>query len=278
VAWLCLIVPYFIVNRKKKIISIPLSMCVWLFVISFGPWGMFAVSENSQVGRLKELLIKNHILVDGRVQSEHDSVTFEATKQISSVISYLSEMHGFDAIQPWFGESLKDDLVGKASAHKDPARVARLMGIEYVRVWQASSGGMIVFTADRDGSLAIDGYDRLLRGLHVYSGVPKKEPSEGGISYRIGKELSRMTIDVSRLGKVVDSLDVDLQPLVNRLLADYGNAITDRIPPEKMVVTVATRMTKVKVCLSAIRLQRHGVEAKVLSYEGDIVWVENKMP
>jgi hypothetical protein len=276
--WLCVIVAYFIISKKKKILFIPTSMCIAVFVVSFGPWGMFAVSENSQVGRLKELLTKNRILVDGRVHSKHDSVQFEASKQISSIISYLSDIHGFDAIQPWFGESLMSDLAGKASTYKDPAHVARLMGIEYVRVWQASSGGMMVLTAARDGSLAIDGYDHLLRAQHVFSGMPKKEPSDQGLSYRIGQDLSKMTVTVSRDAKIVDSLDIDLQPLVNKLLADYGNASTDRIPPEKMAIGAATQMTRVKVFLSSIRVQRHGGEAKVVSYEGDIAWAPNRKP
>ncbi|MCX6142433.1 MAG: DUF4153 domain-containing protein [Ignavibacteriales bacterium] len=276
--WLCAIVPYFILSKRKKILFIPTSMCVWAFAVSFGPWGMFAVSENSQVGRLQELLTRNHILVDGRVQSKHDSVTFEATKQISSIISYLSEMHGFDAIQSWFGESLKSDLVGKASAYKDPAHVAKLMGIEYVRVWQASSSGMMVFTADRDGSLAIDGYDHMLRAQHVFSGVPKKEPSEQGISYRIGQDLSKMTVTISRDAKIVDSLSIDLQPLVNKLLADYGKATTDRIPTEKMAIVAVGQTTKVKMFLSSVRVQRHGGESTVVSYDGDIAWAANKKP
>jgi hypothetical protein len=276
--WLCVIVPYFIVSKRKMILFIPASLCVGMFVASFGPWGVFAVSENSQISRLKDLLIKNNILVDGRVQSKHDSVQFEAMKQISSIISYLSDIHGFEAIQPWFAESLKSDVVGKAAAYKDPSRVAKLMGIDYVRVWQASSGGMMVFTADRDGFLAIDGYDRLLRAQHVFSGVPKRESPEQGISYRIAQDLSKMTVTVSRDAKIIDSLNIDLQPLVNKLLADYGNATTDRIPAEKMAVVAVTQMTKVKVFLSSIRVQRHGGEAKVVSYEGDIAWAANKKP
>jgi hypothetical protein len=276
--WLCIVVPYFIVSKKKKILFIPTSLCVATFAVSFGPWGMFAVSENSQVTRLKELLTKNNILVDGRVQSKHDSAQFEATKQISSIISYLSDIHGFDAIQPWFGESLKSDSAGNGSTYKNPAVVAKLMGIEYVRVWQASAGGAMMLMADREGALAIDGYDRLLRAQHVFSVVTKREFPEQGIAYRIGEDLSKMMITVSRDAKIIDSLQIDLQPLVNKLLADYGNASTERIPTEKMSVIAASQTTKVKVFFSNIRIQRHGAEAKVVSYEGDIAWSTIKKP
>jgi len=270
--WLCIVVPYFILSKKKKILFIPMSLCVATFAVSFGPWGAFAVSETSQVTRLKELLTKNHILVDGRVQSRHDSVHFEATRQINSIISYLSDIHGFDAIQPWFGESLKTDSARKGSTHKDPAVVAKLMGIEYVRVWQASSGGMLMLMADREGALAIDGYDRLLRAQHVFAGMTKREIPEQGLACRVGEDLSKIMITVSSDAKILDSLQIDLQPLVNKLLADYGNATTERIPTEKMAVVVASQTTKVKVFLSTIRIQRRGGETKVVAYDVDIAY------
>ena len=249
-----------------------MSLCVATFAVSFGPWGAFAVSETSQVTRLKELLTKNHILVDGHVQSRHDSVHFEATRQISSIVSYLSDIHGFDAIQPWFGESLKSDSVRKGSTHKDPAVVAKLMGIEYVRVWQASSGGMLMLMADRDGALAIEGYDHLLRAQHVFAGMTKREVPEQGVAYRVGEDLSKIMITVSSDAKILDSLQIDLQPLVNKLLADYGNATTERIPTEKMVVVAASQSTRVKIFLSNIRIQRRGGEAKVVAFDGDIAY------
>ena len=276
--WLCVIVPYFIISKKKKILFIPTSLCIATFVVSFGPWGMFAVSENSQVSRLKELLTRNHILVDGRVQSKHDSVQFDATKQISSIISYLSDIHGFGAIQPWFGESLKSDIVGQKSTYKDPAFVAKLMGIEYVRVWQVSAGGTITLMADRDGALLVDGYDRLLRTQHVNSGSTKREFPQLGIAYRVGEDLSKMMVTVSRDMTIIDSLQIDLQPLVNKLLADYGNATTDRVPTEKMAVVALSQTTKIKLFLSNIRIQRRGGEAKVVAYEGEIAWAMIKKP
>ena len=276
--WLCVVVLYYIVSRKKSIRFLPTSLCVVTFVVSFGPWGMFSVSENSQVARLKELLTKNQILVEGHVQSKHDSVRFDATKQISSIISYLSDIHGFDSIQPWFGESLKSDSVANGFAYKNPAAVAKLMGIEYVKVWQASSGGAMMLMADREGSLAIDGYDRLLRAQHVFAGVAKREFPDQGIAYRVREDLSKMMITVSRDAKVVDSLQIDLQPLVSKLLSDYGNATTERIPTEKMSVVTASQTTKIKIFLSNIRIQRHAGEAKVVAYDGDIAWATIKEP
>jgi hypothetical protein len=270
--WLCVIVLYYIVSGRKSIRFLPTSLCIAMFVISFGPWGMFSVSENSQVSRLKELLINNHILVEGRVVSKHDSVQFDATKQISSIVSYLSEMHGFDAIQPWFGESLKNGQDGNKSTYKDAAHVAKMMGIEYVRTWQNPVGGMTIVTADRDGAFVLEGYDRLLRTQHGYSGVTKKEFPDQGVSYRIGKDLDNITMFFSNNPNEVDSLQIDLQPLIKKVSADYGNASTDKIPVEKMTIVASSQKTKVKLWFPMIRVQRSRGESKVVSYEFDLAY------
>jgi hypothetical protein len=271
-AWLCIIVAYFMLSKKKKILFIPTSLCIVTFVVSFGPWGMFSVSEHSQLSRLKELLTENRILVDGRIRSTHDSIHFEATKQISSLISYLCEMHGLDAIKPWFDDSLQRDLARNKPTFKSPELVAKLMSIEYVRVWQVSSGGVMMLSADREGALVLDGYDRLLRGQRINSGGVKKEFPQQGIAYRIGEDLSKMRITISRDTAITDSLLIDLQPLVNKLLADYGNVTTDRIPTEKMTAEAMGQVIKVKLFLSNIRIQRRGNEGKVLGYDGEIAY------
>jgi hypothetical protein len=267
--WLCIVVPYFILSRKKMILFLPLSLCIVTFAMSFGPWGMFAVAENSQVTRLKEILTTNRILVDGKIRSQHDSIKIDAARQISSIIFYLSDIHGFDAIQPWFSESLKKDSAANGSSFKDPAAVAALMGIEYMRVWQASVDGVIMMIADRDAAVAIDGFDQLVRGLRVYDTKLKRDLRAQGRAFGVGDDLSKITVS-EKNGSVSDSLVIDLQPLAVRLLAEYGNASTDRIPAEKMTITASSRTSTYKLMLSTIRIQRRGQEVKPVSFEGDV--------
>jgi hypothetical protein len=144
------------------------------------------------------------------------------------------------------------------------------MGIEFVRTWQFSGGNTTLLIADRDGAVVIDGYDHLLHTSRVYEGMPTKEFHEQGIVFRIGKDLSKIT--VSDYAKVVDSLQIDLLPLVNKLMSDYGNASTDKIPPEKMTIVAASQTTKVKLFLSSLRIERHGGETKLVAYDGEIAY------
>jgi hypothetical protein len=268
--WLCVLVAYYIVSRKKSIRFLPTSLCVGVFIVSFGPWGMFSVSEQSQVNRLKELLTKDGILVDGRVRSNHDSISFSDTKQISSIISYLAELHGYERIQPWFQKSLKSDSTGAGSKYADAAHVAKLMGIEYVRLWQAFSGGMMVMSTDREEAMILDGYDRMLRGQFVSSSVKKREFSHLGISYEIRNDMWKMALRVAPEAGAADSVEFDLRPLVTKLVADYGTVVTDKIPHEKMAIVASGRSTAAKLWVSVIRVQQHAGELKLMSYEADI--------
>jgi len=272
VVWLCVLAPYFIFSKKKKILFLPASLCIAVFLMNVGPWGMFTVSEKSQVNRLKELLVNNRMLVDGRVQSKHDSLQLETTRQISSILDYLSEIHGFDAIQPWFSESLKRDSTGIGYAFKDPAQIGKLMGVAYVRVWQSSVNGIITLTTDRDRVMDIEGYERMLRGQRISSGVTNREFSDQGIGYRIGKDLSTITITVWNEKNTADSLQIDLKPLVDNLTAKYGNASMEKIPPEEMAIAASNRSAMIKIFLSTIRIQRHEGSSKVISFEAQIVY------
>jgi hypothetical protein len=272
--WLCIIIPYFIVSKKKDIKFIPASLCVALFLVSFGPWGAFAVSEHSQITRLRGLLEKNKILVDGSIQDKHGSLAIEERTQISSIISYLHEIHGFEGIQPWFAESLKKDSAGSSPVYREPASVARLMGIEYVRVWQSAAGGFVILSADRERSRDISGYDRMLRAQHLVKDS-FQSLLEGDVRYRMDPGMYVMLLEVKRGGET-DSVRVDFRQIVERLLKDYGMASTDRIPPEEMTVTAQAKNLKVKVNLWQIRLQRQGGETRPIAYEGDILFAAEK--
>jgi hypothetical protein len=276
VVWLCVVTAYFIFSRKKKILFIAASLCVEVFVVSIGPWGMFAVSENSQAAHLKNLLIENKILVGGRVQSAHAAVPFETTKQISSIVGYLRDVHGFDAIQPWFGESLKEDSAGKENAYKRPELVTKLMGIEYVNQWATPPGEITVLSADREGAMDIGGYERLLRGRSVGTMSANGTPPDQGIAFRFWGEPCMMTVALSPDGNAADSLQIDLKPLVDALIAEYGGATKDNIPPEKMAIAAANRTARVKVFFSSIRIKRRNGKPEMESFDAEIAYTQMK--
>ncbi|MBI5021684.1 MAG: DUF4153 domain-containing protein [Ignavibacteriales bacterium] len=264
--WLALIVLYFIFSRGKSIKVIPGSLGILSMLICFGSWGAFDVSESSQVARLKELLTNSSILVDGTVRPADKSVPFEQTKEICSIIDYLHDIHGYDRIQPWFKESLRDDSTSKRSARKAPSLVTKMMGIEYVKIWEGTATNEINLRMDTEQAIKVEGYHRLWRG-QVFTSSPKiKEIPGGGFGYGVNEGLDTLTLLSMKDGKPVDSIQVDMKQFTEKLLIDYKNSNTANVPPDKMSIVLMNDRMKVKLYLQHINARRQDGVLKFTTY------------
>ena len=275
--WLGIIVVYFILSRTKSIKAIPVSLCILALFISFGPWSAFSVSEKSQVDRLQDFLTKNDILVDSRVQKAPATVPKDDVLQISSIIAYLHDIHGYDQIQPWFRESLKEDSLGTRLKFKEPALVTMMMGIEYVNVWYSAAGNYILFRSNQAGLIDVQGYDRMIRGQYLNIDQDNKVFTDQEFRYRVNSKLDTITFIVTPEETVLDSLHIDLHPRFNQLLADYGNVNVTNIPPEKMMVRAENQNLRIKIYFRFIKLHREENLVKPMEYGADILYkIERK--
>jgi len=170
--WLAGIAVFFILRRRGAIKVIPASLALVTFLTLAGPWGAYAVSERSQVGRLEEILTRNDMLADGRLRAPHEEVSFADRREISAVIRYLTETHGVVEIEPWFSDGLASiDSVsadpGPSSRAESDARtraIVSAMGIDYVDQWAGVTDSRFYFTATSGESpLHIAGHDFVLR-------------------------------------------------------------------------------------------------------------------
>ena len=266
--WLAIIVVYFILSHTKSIKTIPVSLCILALFISFGPWSAFSVSESSQVDRLQSLLTKNHILVDIRIQKAPQSVSQDDVRQISSIISYLHDIHGYDQIQTWFQESLR---VAKLKP-KDPEQIASMLGIDYVNIRYSAHEDEIFFRSNQTGSIRVQGYDHMIRGQYFdidqdYEVFPNQE-----IRYRANASLDTITFMVISNETESASLQIDFKPLFNELLTHYGNLSVNNIPTEKMVVKAENQNLRIKIYFRYIRLNREDIIVKPMNYSVDILY------
>ncbi|MGX7836060.1 hypothetical protein ACWKSR_12990, partial [Campylobacter fetus subsp. venerealis] len=55
---------------KRNIKIIPLSLALVMLFSSFGPWGMFGLSELMQRNRLAKILTEHNILIQDKIQNE----------------------------------------------------------------------------------------------------------------------------------------------------------------------------------------------------------------
>lgn len=173
--WLAVMSVYFVLSRTRNIKLIPITLCGLAFVTSFGPWGAFAVSKNSQMNRLTGLLEANKLLDDGVVQPAAGEVSFEARKEISAVLEYVVITHGSGDIEPWFGERWADIDTFQTKTARNQSRsygrdiVRRIMeemNVEYVSKWNrplSDSEGFYLSVSPVQDVLFLEDSDVLIR-------------------------------------------------------------------------------------------------------------------
>jgi hypothetical protein len=274
--WLAGIIIYYIFSKSKSIKVIPTSLGVLALISSFGPWGVFAVSEKSQVDRLQGILLKDSILIDGKIRPAPGVVSAEDTRQISSIISYLHDFHGYDRIQPWFTESLKADSGGSKWGYKEPAFVAKKMGVEYLTIWFNQPEDFIRLSADWQKVMDVHGYDCLLCCQYIDNSHLFKAVDDQDLSYRVDSSHYIITFMIASEGVIADSLLIDLHPVVKRLLEKYQDSNVSNIPPENMALSDTSRSMKIKVYLRSIHLGKEEKELKLIDYNADIFYSSDK--
>jgi len=270
--WLIIITFYFIFSTKKNIRMIPVSLCILAILMSFGPWSIFSISERSQVGRLRNLLINNGVLMNGKVTREHGIIPSRAAWQINSIISYLHNMHGYSMIQPWFNEPLLKKVGQTVAVNIDPSGVAEKMGITFSNPYFEEGGSMVRYL--RMGVvLNIDGYNRIIQNQNIYENVKKFSPPGEGISYLVQNNLTDITLFA--IGKSVDkdSVKINCMVLFDKLLKEFGEIGTHNVPPDKMFITAEGSRLKIKVYFKDIELSKSGDKSTVRRYSFDLLYL-----
>ena len=278
--WLVGMVAYFTVSKLKSIKVVPATLLILLLAVSFGPWSIFAVSEQSQVGRLKTILLRDSILVDAKIHGLHSPVSLEDSKQISSIVLYLHDLHGYEGIESWFAETLEEDSLGKGLASLGSDVVTGKMGVTYTNAWRSGAGrdGFVFVDVFVDNERATDvrDFELLVRGLHISAEELTKNYPRLGLSCRTSKQLDTITFILAPGIRALDTLRVDLHQLVRRVMDDNANADLTKIPPEQMSVTAVGRQWKVKVMVREAYVERRASEQKAVWYNLDILYSLNE--
>ncbi|HEV8355450.1 MAG TPA: DUF4153 domain-containing protein, partial [Gemmatimonadales bacterium] len=144
--WMLGLSLYYGVTASRNIKLIPMSLAAVAALTSAAPWGAYAVSRRSQVGRLDRILAANHLGRAGDAgRAAAGAVSFEDRRELSAILRYLSTTRGVAAVAAvmgvprdtvniwvkdstqWGGGILGDRLAGLAMKH---------LGLAYVDRWQ----------------------------------------------------------------------------------------------------------------------------------------------
>ena len=127
--WLAGISTYFLFSKVSNIKYVPLTLCIIALLTSFGPWGAFSVSEKSQFAVLENTLNVNGVLKNGKVDPKHKPVSDSAARQITSIVKYFDNMHGYEKFKPWFNENI-DSLIADTLRYQRFINVMKLLNIK----------------------------------------------------------------------------------------------------------------------------------------------------
>ncbi len=257
--WLTGVSLYFVVSKAKNIKAIPASLCIIAFLVSFGPWGAFTISESSQLRRLSTLLQRYHILNGGAITSVHDTVPWDDAKEISSIIEYIVSVHGARSIQPWFNIPVDSvDHRENVSRHDMSSSTTRhitdLMGLEYVPSWQVLGSRSLTYTAVASSGISVDGYS-LLVNLSVTNPTDNDSLPNYLPGVAIVTNPSTLVVRITSSGDAADTLTFDVMALGEKLKKEFGGTEYQYdIATEKM--TLLSDGKKMRAKLIVKRLQR----------------------
>lgn len=236
--WLLAMSIYFLISKVKNIKIIPTTLILILSLTSFGPWGAMHVSENSQIGRLERILVKNKMMVDGNVAKAGADISVEDKREISEIVSYLDEYHGFKGIQNWFGQDL-DSLARPRSS-----QVTALMGIEYMYAYQP--GNYFYLSAGAKSpygqNLDISGFSYLVRDF--------SEVKAGKNTYKFTFDEKTLQYVVHRNGNVLTNIPT--QDFLNGLIQRYRETGKTEFTSEEMTYSFENANLKVKMFFASI--------------------------
>jgi hypothetical protein len=292
--WLTIICVYTSIG-KTNIKFIPTSLAVILLLVSFGPWGMFSISEKSQKNRLKIILEQASILAGNQVKNEtiwiKDSLPELNSKnkfcndkylndslhnEVMSILDYLDNHHGFSSIRSWYSQDL-DSIVNYLilkdidTRYCNEAKIyMESLGLNYEYIESEISNSTIEYISNRDNSFKkVSGYDYFIDFDIYIDNQEYQEISSFKIETTSLKFIYESETEVKLMlnenGKLIDFKIIDL---INMLKMQYKSSSEFQVPSNKMKLENSSKNFDIKIDIRNLELQVN--QNKIERIVGDI--------
>lgn len=100
--WMLFNVLYLFLKKINDLRVIPFSFLILAFLSVSGPWNVFRICKNQQLKRLDNILIKNDLINNGKIDAKNKNIDLKTQAKISSIALYLTETHGGSTLSPYF--------------------------------------------------------------------------------------------------------------------------------------------------------------------------------
>lgn len=284
---------------KSSIKFIPTSLALMLLLISFGPWGIFSVSERAQVNRLKNILEKAKIIKENKIVNEsiwekdasrnfvpsdliNDGLLNDSLRnEVKSIVNYLDDHHGFSSIKGWFKQnidSIIDAQMVKEKVHhiSEAMYYMKSMGLDYYKDYDTDSEDLFTFFySDNDESITkVSNYDYVVP-FDRYAAYASKEVESEVCKFVIDSVDYKLSINTSKGNEVKLSTNKEVVKLnfddcLSELFSTYHNRDNNDVPVSKMELMGSTSKIEFKISFNMISVKQNSSSKKVENLKGMI--------
>lgn len=230
--WICGIMLYYTLTKKRKNIIITVTLAVIALLAVFGPLSSYSVSTRSQNNRLEAILIKNDMLQEGKIQAAAGGIAEIDRNEISSILGYFDDSHTLADVE-CLPDGFKID---------DMDKVFGFSYVPYTHPDDHSAERFFYFTSEKmEGAVDIQGYDYLFGSTLLH----ERSAESTGSTIEADYDYQSSIVRVYRQGTLL--YKKDLNPFVRELYNKHQPTAEQKtIPAEEMTLVEENEQVKVK--------------------------------
>ncbi len=296
--WLAIVCIYTSLG-KPNIKFVPISLSITLMLTSFGPWGMFSVSEHYQVKRLQNILEKSNILKNGKINNEtlwiKDTLAnFNSTienqndyllndslhNEVKSILDYMDNYHGFAKIRHWFTQDVNKLIEDKTTKKKQRIRIdeasvyMRSMGLKYEFLDDDINNKTFSYQSKENEDFTfVAGYDYLYN-FNIWT-------QNNNEKYEIGQlkidstdflfEFKNNPLPHLLLTHNKDSIQFGLMELFRNLEKEFGTGENNSISGEKLKLIASDLNYEAIINIHSLSLSRADKKLNLTQLKGNLL-------
>jgi len=224
---------------------VPMSLALFLFFTMWGPWGMFSVSMQSQIGRLEHLLEQENLFVGGKVISfpKDHTYDYEYVQSVQSKFRYIIDHDGSNKIDGWFTEDIYKTSEGGMHRYDIYNHVLKILNIQEVYPRMAEGSSQRFFQAKNSEVTKNHPFEYVIKNIGLNSDMRNLNKQTFSFEEKeIDIQLVAGRIMVNFEGEqAVELLVGDLIDSLSRSFNQYQ----PEIPQEKMYLEAENESVKV---------------------------------
>ena len=211
---------YMLLSKKKQVRWFLLSLAFLTLTVSFGPWGAFSVSTNSQIKEFKKLFTA--------IKQAQFKISSSENEQFNSIIDYLHNKKQLTKIAPALGfdpAKAFNENYGRAIAEKIADSLNFKITIEDIGSDDITNPLKMYHLDETNYAMDIKGYDNLISAR--FSDYDEREVQH--LHFKLDGNNNNLIVSRNQQGATSISLDTLVKGLID-------GTMQHQVPADRMTV------------------------------------------